>query len=92
MGGHAARDTAEGGDLDSGAGGAQGLVFTEPDGSPLHPADVTEHFQHLTRQAGLSPIRQHDLRHGAATLASAAGVEMNPSGVDPSSRARLGHR
>jgi len=53
-----------------------GLVFTEPDGSPLHPADVTEHFQHLTRQAGLPPIRLHDLRHGAATLALAAGVEM----------------
>lgn len=46
-----------------------GLVFTEPDGSPLHPADVTGHFQHLTRQAGLPPIRLHDLRHGAATLA-----------------------
>lgn len=53
-----------------------GLVFTELDGSPLHPADVTSHFQHLTRQAGLPPIRLHDLRHGAATLALAAGVEM----------------
>jgi Phage integrase family len=37
---------------------------------------VTGHFQHLTRQAGLPPIRLHDLRHGAATLALAAGVEM----------------
>jgi hypothetical protein len=32
-----------------------GLVFTEPDGTPLHPADVTEPFQFLVRQAGLSP-------------------------------------
>lgn len=53
-----------------------GLVFTQPDGSPLHPADVTDQFHHLSRQAGLPPIRLHDLRHGAATLAVAAGVEM----------------
>ncbi len=53
-----------------------GLVFTEPDGSPLHPADVTERFHLLVEQAGLPPIRLHDLRHGAATLALAAGVEM----------------
>jgi site-specific recombinase XerD len=51
-------------------------VFTEPDGRPLHPADVTDRFQHLIRQAGLPPIQLHDLRHGAATLALAAGVEM----------------
>jgi hypothetical protein len=52
------------------------LLFTQPDGSPLHPADVTARFQELTRQAGLPPIRLHDLRHGAATLALAAGVDM----------------
>ncbi len=46
-----------------------GLVFTEPDGAPLHPADVTDHFQFLARRAGLPPIRLHDLRHGAATMA-----------------------
>ena len=53
-----------------------GLVFTEPDGSSLHPADVTDRFQFLARQAGLPPIRLHDLRYGAATMALAAGVEM----------------
>jgi len=42
----------------------------------VHPADVTDHFQDLARQAGLPPIRLHDLRHGAATLALAAGVDM----------------
>ncbi len=52
------------------------LAFTEWDGSPLHPAYVTDVFYDLSRQAGLSPIRLHDLRHGAATLALAAGVEM----------------
>ncbi len=52
------------------------LLFTEPDGSPLHPADVTARFQELAREAGLPPIRLHDLRHGAATLALAAGADM----------------
>lgn len=51
-------------------------MFTEPDGSPLHPADVTDHFRELAEQAGLPPIRLDDLRHGAATLALAVGVEM----------------
>ncbi|MEV0136424.1 site-specific integrase [Dactylosporangium sp. NPDC050688] len=53
-----------------------GLVFTTPTGGQLHPADVTDHFRHLTAQAGLPPIRLHDLRHGTATLALAAGVDM----------------
>ena len=53
-----------------------GLVFTTPIGDQLHPADVTDHFKLLRTQAGLPPIRLHDLRHGAATIALAAGVEM----------------
>jgi len=53
-----------------------GLVFTTPAGDRLHPADVTDHFHHLAAQAGLPPIRLHDLRHGAATMALAAGVPM----------------
>ena len=27
------------------------LVFTQPDGRAYHPADVTDHFTFLTRQA-----------------------------------------
>ncbi|MBE1487509.1 tyrosine-type recombinase/integrase [Plantactinospora soyae] len=53
-----------------------GLVFTTPTGGRLHPADVTDHFHHLAIQAGLPPIRLHDLRHGAATMGLAAGVQM----------------
>src|SRR5262249_3949117 len=52
------------------------LVFTHPDGTPLHPAHATTHFHHLTATAGLPPIRLHDLRHGAATLALAAGINL----------------
>jgi integrase len=44
--------------------------FTNPDGTPLHPAAVTGTFEQL---AYLLPIRLHDLRHGAATLLLAAG-------------------
>ncbi|GIL29085.1 tyrosine-type recombinase/integrase [Actinocatenispora comari] len=39
------------------------LLFTGPTGLPLHPA-------------GLPPIRLHGLRHGAATLALASGVDI----------------
>jgi integrase len=53
-----------------------GLVFTTPAGTALHPADVTDHFRHLAQQAGLPPVRLHDLRHGHATMALAAGVQL----------------
>ncbi|WP_439663861.1 site-specific integrase [Lentzea sp. HUAS TT2] len=53
-----------------------GLMFTELDGSPLHPAAVTDLFNELVEAAGLPPIRLHDLRHGAATLALASGADM----------------
>lgn len=52
------------------------LLFTEPDGTPLHPAKATDTFTTLAAEAGLPPIRLHDLRHGAATLALAAGVDI----------------
>jgi integrase len=52
------------------------LVFTRPNGQQLHPAEVTDRFLELTAQAGLPPIRLHDLRHGAATLALAAGADL----------------
>lgn len=53
-----------------------GLVFTDFDGTALHPAHVTDQFQILTREAGLPPIRLHDLRHGTATHALSAGVAL----------------
>ncbi|RBQ21980.1 hypothetical protein DP939_04750 [Spongiactinospora rosea] len=51
-------------------------MFTKEDGSGLHPAWVTEEFERIAFEIGLPPIRLHDLRHGAATLALAAGVDM----------------
>ncbi|MEU8319808.1 tyrosine-type recombinase/integrase [Nonomuraea sp. NPDC048881] len=53
-----------------------GFVFTQPDGNRLHPQHVSDQFLWLAYLAGLPPIRLHDLRHGAASLMLAAGVEM----------------
>lgn len=53
-----------------------GLVFTDPLGRPLNPSDATDHFNQLLAAADLPPIRLHGLRHGAATLALAAGADM----------------
>ncbi|SEH02425.1 Site-specific recombinase XerD [Nonomuraea solani] len=53
-----------------------GFVFTDEIGRPLHPQHVTDRFYWLCYQAGLPPIRLHDLRHGAATAMLAAGVDI----------------
>jgi integrase len=53
-----------------------GLFFVQPDGHPWHPDTVTNRFEHLVADAGLPPIRLHDLRHCAATYLKAAGADM----------------
>jgi integrase len=53
-----------------------GRVLTQADGRPLRPAHVSEHFKVLTRQAGLPPVRFHDLRHGSASMQLAAGTDL----------------
>ncbi len=62
-----------------------GLVFSRPDGGLLHPERFTRTFVERVRQLGLPRIRLHDLRHGWATMALAAGV--HPKVVQE----RLGH-
>ncbi|WP_017622932.1 tyrosine-type recombinase/integrase [Nocardiopsis chromatogenes] len=53
-----------------------GRVFTRPDGAGLHPAWVTDLFHRIASEAGLPPIGLHGLRHGAASLSLAAGVDV----------------
>jgi integrase len=53
-----------------------GLVFTRTDGRPIRPDWLTHRFTALVTASGLPPVRLHDLRHGAATLALAAHVEL----------------
>ena len=55
---------------------ASGFEFTTETGEPLHPAYVTDLFEQICYRAGLPPIRLHDLRHFAATLHLAAGVDI----------------
>jgi integrase len=55
-------------------GKAETLVFSHPDGSPVHPDYVSQVFdRHLARSA-LPRIRFHDLRHTHATILLQAGV------------------
>jgi integrase len=54
-----------------------GRLFTRLDGSPYEREEyLSERFAALSRAAGLPPIRFHDLRHCAATMMLAAGVDM----------------
>jgi hypothetical protein len=53
-----------------------GLVFTAEDGAALVPDHVSRLFARLFKEADLPPIRLHDLRHGAATLALAGGANL----------------
>ncbi|WP_241479768.1 tyrosine-type recombinase/integrase [Nocardiopsis lucentensis] len=52
------------------------FVFTGARGGPLAPERLSRLFRMLNTESGLPPVRLHDLRHGAATLALAAGVEL----------------
>jgi integrase len=51
------------------------LVFTREDGSQIPGQWVSVRFETLAHRAGLPPVRFHDLRHGAASLAKAAGLD-----------------
>jgi integrase len=50
------------------------LVFTEPDGEPIHPDRFRKRFEIRVCRSELPMIRFHDLRHTYATLALQAGV------------------
>jgi integrase len=53
-----------------------GYVFIRRDGKPINPNYATTRFAILVRRAGLPPVRLHDLRHGAASLAHEAGADL----------------
>lgn len=52
-----------------------GQVFTREDGTPVPGQWVSVRFETLACRADLPPIRFHDLRHGAASLAKASGAD-----------------
>jgi integrase len=51
-----------------------GLVFTRPDGSPIHPHLFSDWFKQHVPRAGPPKIRLHDVRHSYASAALAAGI------------------
>ncbi|WP_042284774.1 tyrosine-type recombinase/integrase [Nocardiopsis alba] len=53
-----------------------GLVFTRQNGTGWHPSHVSDWFARIARAAGLPPITLHGLRHGAASMALAAGTDV----------------
>jgi integrase len=53
-----------------------GYVFTTPLGKPVGPDRLTRVFRRLVADSGLPPVTLHGLRHGAATLALAAGTDL----------------
>ena len=53
---------------ESGAVNEHGLVFTRPDGQPLHPHTVSQAFGRAQRRVDVTPIRFYDLRHTHASL------------------------
>jgi integrase len=61
----------------TGPGWRQGRpMFTYADGRPIRPEYLTHRFRVLIRELDLPPIRLHDLRHGAATLALASRTDL----------------
>jgi len=51
-------------------------MFTYADGRPVRPEYRTHRFNTLVKEFDLPPIRLHDLRHGAATLALASHTDL----------------
>ncbi|MBS2534222.1 site-specific integrase [Catenulispora sp. NF23] len=62
-----------------------GYVFTFADGRALSPDRLTRIFAGVVRASGLPPVTIHGLRHGAATMALAAGAGLKTV------QAMLGH-
>lgn len=53
-----------------------GYVFTDQRGAPIAPDTLTRTFNKLVAASGLPPVRLHDLRHGAGSLALQAGADL----------------
>ncbi|WP_250306284.1 tyrosine recombinase XerC [Streptomyces sp. A 4/2] len=54
-----------------------GKVFTQEDGSWLHPETVSETFRRILATTDLPPITLRDLRHVAATLTHGGGGDLH---------------
>ncbi len=71
---HRLRQLRERHQLGLGAAQPDNLVFSTPEGEPLHPGLFSDTFDRRVRAAGVPRIRFHDVRHAFTTLSLAAGV------------------
>lgn len=62
--------------LGPGYGNAGDLVFTNADGSAIHPERFSSWFRQLRRKSGLPTIRLHDIRHSYVTALLGNGVAL----------------
>jgi integrase len=53
-----------------------GYVFSKENGQPYHPDYVTKRITRLMRKHDMPPASLHTLRHAAASLQLAAGVDI----------------
>jgi integrase len=60
--------------MSTGQRGADELVFTRPDGGPIHPDFFSQSWERLLRDGAARRIRLHDLRHTHASILLRAGV------------------
>ncbi|MGC5285563.1 tyrosine-type recombinase/integrase [Micromonospora sp. DT231] len=51
-------------------------MFFRTDGPPINPNYATTRFHKLVLRTELPPVALHDLRHGAASLAHEAGLDL----------------
>jgi integrase len=51
-------------------------VLADQAGHPIQPQRLSVAFRRVVQASGLPPVRLHDLRHGAASLALAAGADL----------------
>jgi hypothetical protein len=72
---HRSRQLADG-DAAGARWAESGYVFTTLTGKPVGPDRLTRLFRKLVSASGLPPVTLHGLRHGAATLALAAGADL----------------
>lgn len=54
-----------------------GKMFTQEDGTWLHPEMVSDAFRGIVAAEGLPPINLRDLRHGTAALVKAGGGDIH---------------
>ncbi|MFF4246258.1 tyrosine-type recombinase/integrase [Streptomyces sp. NPDC001822] len=58
-----------------------GKVFTQDDGSWVHPETFSNAFREILARTDLPPINLRDLRHGAAALVKAGGGDLHDAKV-----------